>query len=525
MAYAYKRGKRWYVGFVNKLGEPDQIPTRCATQTEAKRFAQDLERKHERLRLGLDEEQPEPMTLAELSDKYLVIAKTTKRSFATIKQRIEAHILPALGSKLIHQIVPADIDGLLAAKVDQLGPQSREHLRVHLQAMFTFAIEGLEVLSVNPASKVKKVKVPKRRPKVLPKEAVPAILAAAYDEFRDIMATALFTGLRKGEVLGLKRQNVLLEQRMIVAENSYASTTKGDKSRVVPIPEVLVPYLEHALGRQDSEWAFPNEAGEMRTRDCDLADIFKRAMVRAGIVSGWHHICRRCRTTEERENDVRTTCKACGMKLWVKGIPQAFSFKDLRSTFGTNAYELTGDIRFVQEVLGHHNVKTTEEHYAQFRPTHLLEQTKKLNAAPTYAALTNDDPHGRQTVGAEEIVTVGQPLTTTRSRGLEPLTSGVTGQGDVYSRVVGGGISLISRGVNNRPASSGLPPFGTLSSAVTDGALTDCPPGCLSVSAAADVLGVSIQRVYQLLGAEKLSGIRKGNRVWVRAASVKAYGR
>ena len=50
----------------------------------------------------------------------------------------------------------------------------------------------------------------------------------------------------------------------------------------------------------------------------------------------------------------------------------------LRSTFGTNLYQETGDIYLVADVLGHKDVNTTRKHYAAMKDEHKRKAAKAV---------------------------------------------------------------------------------------------------------------------------------------------------
>ena len=50
----------------------------------------------------------------------------------------------------------------------------------------------------------------------------------------------------------------------------------------------------------------------------------------------------------------------------------------LRSTFGTNLYQETGDIYLVADVLGHSDVNTTRKHYAAMTDAHKREAARRI---------------------------------------------------------------------------------------------------------------------------------------------------
>jgi len=81
-------------------------------------------------------------------------------------------------------------------------------------------------------------------------EEVPPVLAALSDRWRPLFATALYTGLRKGELIGLRKADVDLPNRLLAVSHSYRrDTTKGGHADVTPIATELVPYLENAIAR------------------------------------------------------------------------------------------------------------------------------------------------------------------------------------------------------------------------------------------------------------------------------------
>jgi hypothetical protein len=113
-----------------------------------------------------------------------------------------------------------------------------------------------------------------------------------------------------------------LPRRLLVARRSYDRPyPKSRKQRVVRIPDELVPCLEHAIATFPGPWLFPDDPGGMRTVTWQPEDILRRALRRAGIVTGYTHVCRRrtCRYTEERPDAEIRPCPRCGFKLWPKG--------------------------------------------------------------------------------------------------------------------------------------------------------------------------------------------------------------
>jgi len=83
---------------------------------------------------------------------------------------------------------------------------------------------------------------------------VPRLLTALDARWRPIFATAIYTGLRRGELLALRKADVDLDAGTIAVCRSHGNaTTKGGHADLLPIAEELRPYLRAALDSSPSE--------------------------------------------------------------------------------------------------------------------------------------------------------------------------------------------------------------------------------------------------------------------------------
>jgi integrase len=89
----------------------------------------------------------------------------------------------------------------------------------------------------------------------------------------------------RGLVCGLTWSDVDLDRRIITVRRSYAGQTKSGRHREVPIPSVLVDVLR--LHRREEpyqgELCFPNDAGEMYTKNGKLEDVLRAALTKVGL--------------------------------------------------------------------------------------------------------------------------------------------------------------------------------------------------------------------------------------------------
>ena len=412
MGYVRKRAGRFYGTWIDESGRKVERAIRARTLTEARRLVDEVEAQASRVRLGLSDADS-GLTIQGAWEKYAPIAQA-KRSWRTLEGRFRNHILPALGGRRMQSIRPADIEAFLAERAGTgLSPQTVEHLRVHLAALFTFARTKLRALEGdNPARLADAPEIPAAAPRFLERSQVQAILEEVEPRWTALFAVAVYTGARKGEILGLRRSDVDLERRSITIARSYEGATKANKVRWVPISRELLPYLQRQLRKLEQEeyrgdYLFPGDDGRGLSPDFDAGGLLASALRRAGLLRGYELVCRRrtCRHREESRTGEGGPCPKCGFRLYVRELPLRIAFKDLRSTHATHAYEATGDIRYVQRVLGHSDPRVTERVYAGMRTEQLLAQADRVSfsAGPSDSLpIPSDETSRTETNGDDE---------------------------------------------------------------------------------------------------------------------------
>ena len=129
----------------------------------------------------------------------------------------------------------------------------------------------------------------------------------------------------------------------------------GEPRTVVIVPE-LRPLLLSAMAASKSERVFCRPDG--RSYDPSvrhgLVDHLRRALKRAGVVTGYKHKCRRkgCGYVEMRPAAPESRCPKCNMRLWVTPIPKQLRFYDLRHTHATLLRKAGVDLGAVQKNMG-----------------------------------------------------------------------------------------------------------------------------------------------------------------------------
>jgi integrase len=163
-------------------------------------------------------------------------------------------VLPALGGERLVEIRRIDLqdfaDRLCAEGLDA---STVRNTLMPLRAMFRRAVARGEV-AVNPTTGLELPAVDGRRDRIASPTEAAALLAALLERDRALWATAMYAGLRRGELLALRCEDVDLAAGVIRVERSWDAKEGviAPKSRAarrtVPIAAALRDYLvEHKL--------------------------------------------------------------------------------------------------------------------------------------------------------------------------------------------------------------------------------------------------------------------------------------
>ena len=288
MASVYEKNGSWYLRVKDVAGRWKAIRSEAKTKTEARRLADDYARKAERQHLGLDPLPTDPsLTVEKLLRWWLKNYSEGTPSHGRRENSVRKHLLSGeLAALPVVALRPGHVETFLQQKKREgLAPQTLNHLRGHLHTAINAARRAEQYTGPNPVSEVRRRRVPKRKPSFLEADEVPRMLAEISPCWRPLFATAVYTGLRKGELIGLRKKDVDLKRRLLTVERSYErDTTKGGHSDVIPIAAELEPYLRAALRASSSQLLFPRSDGSMHREDIHLEDKLRRALGRAGLV-------------------------------------------------------------------------------------------------------------------------------------------------------------------------------------------------------------------------------------------------
>jgi len=255
------------------------------------------------------------------------------------------------------ELGPADISAFLTHLAVELKVSASTQNQARSALLFLYR----EVLgiAIDAPHDVVAAKTPQRLPTVLTKHEVRAVLAALSGEYR-LMAQLLYgSGLRLMECLRLRVKDLDFAQHQLIVRDG-----KGMHDRLTMLPDGLVAALEDHLRlvRRTHEEDLQRGYGAVY-----LPFALERKYPHANREWGWQYVFPAERVSTERHSGVmrRHHRDERGLQAAVKaavkaaGVIKPASCHTFRHSFATHLLENGYDIRTVQELLGHKDVKTT----------------------------------------------------------------------------------------------------------------------------------------------------------------------
>jgi integrase len=278
---------------------------------------------------------------------------------------VRLHLIPALGAIRLTKLAPGQVQAMLNGKVaGGLAPRTAGHLRAVLRRALNVAIRhGL--LQRNVATLID---LPRARPFeatfLAPDQAKQLLVAIRGDRLEALITVALALGLRQGEALGLRWQDVDTEAgtltvrhalQRIGGELKLVEPKTRLSRRTIAIPPIVVGALREHRRRQAEERLL---AGG-RWHDLDL--VFPSSI---GSPADGTAITKRLQAI-----------------LAAAGLPR-MRFHDLRHSAASLLLVQGVDLPLVKELLGHSNIAQTMAY------THLIPALRREAADQMEALLT-----------------------------------------------------------------------------------------------------------------------------------------
>ncbi len=278
---------------------------------------------------------------------YLPYAKSRKRSWRDDEQKIHKVFIPAFGKRRLTEITTRDIVAALDGVHKRRAPATANRYFAVLMRMLNLAVQW-SYLERNPMVGMKKFRENNARERYLTSDEIVRVLKELETwpnrAISGLLRFLLFTGMRRGEAMGLSWDRVNLDNATV-----FLNKTKNGKTRTVLLNSLALEVLRdemQVLRKDGHPYVFPGH--------------FRNAPI-VCPTNAFHRLCEKLGIADLRIHDLR------------------HSFASLAVNAGASLYD-------VQKLLGHSSSTMTQ------RYAHLADQTLR-NATESVATSITGGAH------------------------------------------------------------------------------------------------------------------------------------
>jgi integrase len=360
----FKKQGNWWIDFYHqnkrirrKVGPSKKVAEMALADIQVKQSKKEF--------LGVCE--PKKILLRDFAEEYLEHSKANKAksSYERDITTVRKHLVPLWGGMDLARITPKMIEDYKTMRLQDVLASTLNRELNTLKHLFRMAVEW-GYLREKPTQKTKWMKISKGLFRFLSKEEADLFLRACASSDNPhlyvIIVVALHTGMRRGEILRLRWQDVDFKGKRIDVVSETDAHTKNYESRVIPMNGFLRDTLKKHPRRLDTPYLFYASNGQPFA---DVDTSFATALRKSGL--------------------------------------QRFRFHDLRHTFASWLIMGGVDFRTVQELLGHKDIRMTMR-YSHLAPDHMRGAVTILDPTAVQATASTEDildSHYLDTEGAQ----------------------------------------------------------------------------------------------------------------------------
>jgi integrase len=269
----------------------------------------------------------------------------SRATYDGYRTNVHHHVIPELGRRKLKELTAGDIRRLYRKMAEKgLKDRTIEYVHTTLHKSLKAAVVD-RLISYNPIDGVKPIKTPTgaaKESKALDPSQVKALLAAASgSRFEALYVVAIHTGLRRGELLGLKWMDADLEagtlmvRRSLDVDGTFKTPKNQAARRTLKLTHQALDALKAHKVRQNAERL---HAGP-RWRDDNL--IFPNTLGKAMNAGNLYR------------REFQPLLKRAGL------ANEGFTIHSLRHTFATTLAEKGVHPATAQKMLGHSDIRMT----------------------------------------------------------------------------------------------------------------------------------------------------------------------
>src|SRR5262249_54948018 len=292
------------------------------------------------------------------SHRSTVRAKT----YATYRYIIHSHLIPGLGRSVLSKLTAKDVQAFLMAKLASgLSARTVHHCHAVLKTALEYAVRW-DLVPRNVAKLVKSPHVKRTEMAPLEPEQARMLLEAVRGHRLEALYTvALAIGLREGEALGLRWQDVDLEAgrlsvrvalQRIEGKLRMEEVKSAGSRRYIELPHIAVEALRAHRQRQLEEQRLWGP--EWPSTGLVFTSAKGTPLEPRNVVRHFNGLLRKAGLPHKRFYDLRHTCATL---LLVQGVHP----------------------RVVMEILGHSQISLTMNTYSHVVPTLQKEAAERMN--------------------------------------------------------------------------------------------------------------------------------------------------
>lgn len=307
--------------------------------------------------------QAENISLNDFIDKWLdehALPRIKAHTLYKYKNALKCHVRPVLGDYYISKITPNDVRQLMSKLIKVRSAKTTNNILTMLKTIFKYA-RRWGYIRISPCEDVDKYRVERQEMDYLNPQEIQVLLKHCDEPFKTFVLTAVLTGMRKGELLGLQwgdidwNSNTIFVRRSLKWKSGYNSPDGSTgwyfdtpKTRYSVRAVALTPRLKEALEIHrihapvnEHDLVFCNKDNNPLDPDNIIKRYFQPALRMAGL--------------------------------------RTIRFHDLRHTYTSLLIAQGENVKFIQSQLGHASIQTTMDRYGHLLPVNYVDVGSKLD--------------------------------------------------------------------------------------------------------------------------------------------------
>lgn len=232
------------------------------------------------------------LTVADLVDNYFEEMTSGKKPKGVTAYQVHADFWrSALGSELAEELEPGQVEKWKAKLLKSAKPATVNRKLTFLRRVYSLAVRDRKVKSSPMGDgRVRQLRENNRRDRFFSRPEAATMEGAFPRDLWLLVGFALLTGLRQGEQLALRREDVRLEQKLLrlPGPQQAGPDTKGQEEQFVRLNAASVAILEAQLASHGHDLVFPGPRGGLMD-GCALNRRFQRWLNKLGVAAAsWH---------------------------------------------------------------------------------------------------------------------------------------------------------------------------------------------------------------------------------------------